>query len=259
MIRAQIKYDPPKTISGFYCEWDVIDFDNKESFLDYIRCKPTYNTLDDSVHRRPGEIIINAIDMDTNEVVWGDAHYDYSKRRLFVDMDGTLAVWKSVDKFETLFEENYFRNLPPYQSVVDAIRKIIKDEPNIEVFVLSAYLSDSKYALQEKNEWLDRYLPEIDDNHRLFCICQEHNNKKEFVPGGIRTTDRLLDDYTNNLNDWEPPAIGLKLLNGINDTHKSWQGRRISRFDEVDAIKTSIVESCFEDEPEPEIDEDVDI
>jgi len=32
--------------------------------------------------------------------------------RLFVDMDGTLAVWNNV-YLEQLYEPGYFRNLPP--------------------------------------------------------------------------------------------------------------------------------------------------
>lgn len=147
--------------------------------------------------------------------------------RLFVDMDGTLAVWHPTKKLEELYEEGYFLNLDPYQEVVSAIKQLVMFEPDIEVFILSAYLSDSPYALKEKNEWLDKYLPEIDQAHRCFCHCG--TDKSLAVPGGIKSTDSLLDDYTVNLNDWCPPGIGLKLLNGINDTHKTWQGERISR------------------------------
>lgn len=180
------------------------------------------------------------------------------KRRLFVDMDGTLAEWKPTTKFEDLYEKNYFFDLAPYENVVEAVRKIVKEEPDIEVFILSAYLTDSDYALTEKQAWLDKYLPEIDQEHRIFCTCQTKVNKKEYAPGGILETDRLLDDYTMNLNDWEPPAVGIKLINGINDTHKSWIGERISRFESPDTLKESIVSNCWQD-PDPEIDKDVEI
>ena len=43
------------------------------------------------------------------------------------------------------------------------------------------------------------------------------------VPGGLRKTDILLDDYSRNLHDWaEAGAIGVKLLNDINNTHGTW-------------------------------------
>ena len=141
------------------------------------------------------------------------------KQRLFVDIDGTLAVFKPVDTLETLYEKGYFLNLAPHENVVAAVKEIVTNHPEIEVNILSAYLTDSQYALQEKNEWLDRYLPEIDQTHRIFVPCG--SDKKEGI-GGIRSDDFLLDDYTHNLNEWQPPARGIKLLNAINHTRGSW-------------------------------------
>ena len=150
------------------------------------------------------------------------------KQRLFVDMDGTLAAFRPVDEIEVLYEEGYFLNLEPHENVVDAIREIITNHPEIEVNILSAYLADSQFALQEKNEWLDRYLPEISHEHRIFIPCG--SEKKEAIRDGIRSNDFLLDDYTHNLNSWQPPARGIKLLNAINHTRGSWEYDRI-RYD----------------------------
>ncbi len=152
------------------------------------------------------------------------------KQRLFVDMDGTLATFTPVDRLETLYEKGYFLNLRPLDNVVLAVKDIIHNNPDIEVFILSAYLSDSPYALEEKNRWLDKYLPEIDAAHRIFPPCG--SDKKEYIPNGIRNTDCLLDDYTHNLTLWQPPARGIKLLNGINHTHGTWKHDSI-RFDQV--------------------------
>lgn len=143
------------------------------------------------------------------------------KKRLFVDMDGTLAEFKQIDALEQLYEKGYFENLQPQMAVVEAVKIISKECPDIEVYILSAVLSDSQYALQEKNAWLDRYLPEIDKSHRLFPPCG--SDKKDVIKDGITEKDFLLDDYTLNLNAWEPPARGIKLLNGINHTNGSWQ------------------------------------
>lgn len=150
------------------------------------------------------------------------------KNRLFVDMDGTLAVFKTVDTMETLYEKGYFKNLQPQKNVIAAVKRIVDENPDIEVYILSAYLSDSPYALSEKNEWLDHYLPEIPPARRLFVPCGE--DKKSVVKDGICENDYLLDDYTKNLNDWQPPGKGIKLLNSINHTKGSWEYDRI-RFD----------------------------
>lgn len=151
------------------------------------------------------------------------------RKRLFVDMDGTLAEFKIVDTLETLFEQGYFYNLKPQVNVVNAVKKLIKNDPEIEVFILSAYLSDSKYALDEKNLWLDRYLPEIDTEHRFFVNCGE--DKKKYISlqsGDIDQNDYLLDDYSVNLHSWEPPARGIKLMNGINGNYGTWKNERLS-------------------------------
>lgn len=161
----------------------------------------------------------------TTEIRSEESSYEHHKKRLFVDMDGVLAVFKPVDTMETLYEKGYFANLAPQKNVVDVIEYLDALESDIEVFVLSAYLSDSKYALTEKIAWLDKYLPGIDAEHRLFVPCG--TDKKMAVPDGLSPDDFLLDDYTKNLLDWDPPGHGVKLLNGINHTRGTWKGDRI--------------------------------
>ena len=168
-----------------------------------------------------------------------DADRLIPRQRLFVDMDGTLAVFTPVDRLETLYQRGYFANLTPIENVVQAVKNIIKQYPDVEVYTLSAVLSDSPYALQEKNDWLNRHLPEIDASHRVFPPCGQ--DKTAYVPGGLRENDFLLDDYTKNLNDWEPPARGIKLLNGINHTRGTWMHDRI-RYDHTpQELATSVV------------------
>lgn len=161
------------------------------------------------------------------------------KQRLFVDMDGTLAVFKQVDELETLYEKGYFLNLAPQRNVLAAVRELAVNHPEIEVNILSAYLTDSPYALQEKNEWLDKFLPEIDRDHRVFVPCG--TDKKEGIRGGVRGNDFLLDDYTKNLNEWQPPARGIKLLNGINHSRGTWPFDRIRHDRDALSLATGIL------------------
>lgn len=175
-----------------------------------------------------------------------DLKMSEEKQRLFVDMDGTLAVFTPVDEMETLYEQGYFSNLKPHENVVAAIRDIVVNHPEIEVNILSAYLSDSQFALAEKNEWLNQYLPEIDQEHRIFVPCG--SDKKEGIVGGIRSNDFLLDDYTKNLNDWQPPARGIKLLNAINHTRGSWEHDRIRYDREPSALSEAIVSVMREEQ-----------
>lgn len=149
-----------------------------------------------------------------------------ASKRLFVDMDGTLAEFKVVDTLERLYEPGYFLNLEPNVNVVSAIKELIDNHKEIDVYIMSAVLSDSKYALNEKKEWLQKHLPEISMEKCIFPPCG--SDKKDFIPNGVRSDDFLLDDYSVNLNAWEPPARGIKLLNGINGTHGTWNKDSVS-------------------------------
>lgn len=141
------------------------------------------------------------------------------KRRIFFDMDGTLAVFRKLATFEKLLEPGYFKYLPPIRNVVDAAKELTKRD-DVEVFILSSYLTESRTALQEKKAWLDRYLPEIDEAHRIFVPCGEV--KVEYVPNPA-AADVLVDDYYINLQAWYGTPV--KLFNGVNGTSsRGWNG-----------------------------------
>lgn len=76
------------------------------------------------------------------------------KTHLFVDMDGTLAVWKQAACFEDLLQPGYFRDLPPYQTVLDAVKILCNTKPELDVYALSAFMPENPYAVSEKNAWL---------------------------------------------------------------------------------------------------------
>lgn len=171
----------------------------------------------------------------------------YEKPRLFVDMDGTLAEWRNIKIVierdedanhdyvmqrldDVLYSSRYYYRLRPQQNVVDAVKNIIRSG-EIEVFVLSCVKPDARgeSPLRDKNEWLDKYLPEIDNEHRIFVPDGE--NKRNYIPGGVRVTDALLDDYTKNLREFaggNPPGITIKLYNHINSSHKTYAGSAVS-------------------------------
>lgn len=82
-----------------------------------------------------------------------------AKKRLFVDMDGTLAEWRSEAGPEELYEKGYFESLRPYSAILGAVKSIWfvaqKEAIGVELFILSAYLPDSLWAKAEKQEWLE--------------------------------------------------------------------------------------------------------
>ena len=149
-------------------------------------------------------------------------------RRLFVDLDGTLYQFVPGTPFEDLIRGHYFANVSPQQNVIDAVRRICQIQSNIEVCTLGSYPSDTKAPLWDKNERLNRDLPEIKWEKRIFLPLRY---TKAYAFDRLTKNDFLLDDYTKNLKEWEAQGgTGIKLLTDINHTRETWTGNSV-RFD----------------------------
>ena len=147
---------------------------------------------------------------------------DAEMTRVFFDMDGVLAEYKYVP-YEEMLREGYFGQLAPLKEAVRAVL-LLAEDPQIELYTLSAVIKENPYALDEKKRWLAEHLGHSLENIKcIFPYCGE--SKAGSVPGGIRPTDILIDDYNANLRDWEKSAVAIKFLNGINNRHGSWKGR----------------------------------
>ena len=164
------------------------------------------------------------------------------KKRLYVDMDGTLARFHDEVKYlERMYEKDFFLSLSPFSSVVDAIR-ILATTENVEVFVLSSCVTD--YCKEEKKKWLRAFLPEIPESNYIFVDMGE--NKAKSLGHPISKDDVLLDDYNLNLGEWQDAGgLSIKLVNNINDKGiygPRWVGSRVYEKDDaltiVQAIKT---------------------
>ena len=106
--------------------------------------------------------------------------------RIFVDMDGTLAKWNNVE-FEQLFEKGYYRNLEPNEYLLNNVNNLIRQGEDI--YILSAYLTESDYAKTEKQEWVKQYLPELPEEKQIF------------VPYGTNKAEYLKEHYSPITNE----------------------------------------------------------
>lgn len=147
------------------------------------------------------------------------------KKRLFLDMDGTLARFHDVDKqfIEAMWQQGFYAGLEPFENMVEGVRLFIKQHPEVDVYILSAFLNtEDMFVVGEKNEWLDKYLPEIAWKNRVFIPAGE--NKAEAL-GGIGPNDYLLDDYNKNLHEFEAAgAFSIKFRNDVNHQGKGAYG-----------------------------------
>lgn len=165
-----------------------------------------------------------------------------NKTRIFFDMDGVLArFYDHVNYLERMWEKNFFYLLEPYTNTVDLVNACMSEFGDVDIYILSACNKDSS-AMEEKKAWVDLFLPLIPAERRIFCWVGE--NKADYVPGGIRPNDFLIDDYTLNLLKWQSSGgVGIKFLNNVNGKGligPKWNGDAISYDDTVYANITAI-------------------
>ena len=205
--------------------------------LDYYKMT---NILTENL--KDGGLLIVTPDGKKHETL-SDYHYN-DNIRIFVDMDGTLARFHDEVKYlERMWEEGFFKELKPFEEIVDSIHILKRDNPEAEIFILSAAIEgEPPYCQQQKHEWLDRYLPEIDRSHRIFTEIGKP--KADYIEGGISATDVLIDDYNKGLEEWEKSGgTAVKCVNNIN--HKGlvgplWEGKLIHNDDFPSAIASDI-------------------
>lgn len=142
---------------------------------------------------------------------------------IFVDMDGVLAVYEK-DMVEKMHNKDFFLKLAPQKGNISLVKSLIKDK-TLNVYILSSLLEGSPYVLNEKELWLNKYLPEIDARNRLFVPAGIA--KSDFINDKLvnidKATNVLIDDYTVNLLKWkEDGFLALKMLNGANNTTGAW-------------------------------------
>jgi 5'(3')-deoxyribonucleotidase len=163
------------------------------------------------------------------------------KVNLFLDMDGTLAkFYANPNYMEKMFEPNYFATLKPY-AIVDTIKEIIKEMPIVKVMVLSACV-DTEYCEEEKQMWLDHYLPEIPQENRAFCKVGEDKTDLARLLVGKDDINILLDDYSVNLEQWKAQGwVAIKFVNGMNDKKGNDYALKVKSGKQLKELITKII------------------
>ena len=91
--------------------------------------------------------------------------YKDTNIKLFVDMDGCIA------DYEVNNAKEYDKKRPLLTNI--KLLEQLSDKENIEIYILS--ITRYNPGFEEKNTWLDEYVPFIDKDHRVI-ISREANN-----------------------------------------------------------------------------------
>ena len=156
-------------------------------------------------------------------------------KKLFLDMDGTLAMFNSkknaLKRFDN--EKGFFSSLKPFVNI-DTINQLV-DNNLVEVFIISA--SPNEQADIDKKQWIDTYLPSIKPEN--ICFCRLGQNKAQIIKNKLNieidNNCYLLDDYTKNLIEWNNcNGVGIKRLTSLADnSRKIWKGLSIKNLNQL--------------------------
>lgn len=153
-------------------------------------------------------------------------------KRLFIDLDGTVAkfnVRNALERFDK--EKGFFAKLGAYVNI-EVINELAKSN---QVFVISA--SPNVQADNDKLLWLSQYLPNIKSEN--ITLCRLGENKAKIIENKYQMTiDNncyLLDDFSKNLFEWcACGGRGIKRLTSLADNSRGlWKGWAIKNLIEL--------------------------
>jgi 5'(3')-deoxyribonucleotidase len=159
-------------------------------------------------------------------------------KKLFLDMDGTLAKFNSkknaLERFDK--EKDFFTNLKPFVNI-DTINQLVENNI-VEIFIISA--SPNEQADIDKLKWINTYLPKVKKQN--ICFCRIGQNKAKIIKDKLNieidNNCYLLDDYTKNLIEWNnSKGIGIKRLTSLADnSRKLWKGLSIKNLNQLTTL-----------------------
>lgn len=157
---------------------------------------------------------------------------------LFLDLDGTLTVldtniMENLLAYPNYFLEHTFANDRAIGLVSDFIREYQICEEN--VYILTKAPSFLPTAKDDKMQWIEKHLEPVWPGISQRAIVQIENgiSKRDFIQELFDDKDCLyilIDDYTNNLHEWEKNQncanfwLGIKAMNGYNRREGKWKG-----------------------------------
>lgn len=106
------------------------------------------------------------------------------KIAIFVDMDGVVADYRFGEGKNIKNNENgVYLNKRPIYTTINNLKKI-SDEIDCKMFILSSCLF--KEQAVEKDLWLDKYMPFIKKENRIFILSENFEARKKLKIGKIR-------------------------------------------------------------------------
>lgn len=157
-------------------------------------------------------------------------------RIFFLDMDLTVAKFpiqhgeQGTKKYR--LDTGFFCELQPYANV-EQVNKAIQTKKASGVYILSN--SPTEQADADKDIWLDKYLPAIPQENRIFnrgglyAVKTKAAVAMEFLGRPLTKDDILVDDCPKNCAEWVK-AGGTAIRKRRRNDGIQWQGKSLYRM-----------------------------
>lgn len=166
----------------------------------------------------------------------------------YFDIDGVIAKYERdayVGENPRWLRKNehYFLNLEPDRKILEFI-DILHQRCRYtgdEVYILTSLPINGAIfneQFHDKISYINHWLPYIDINHILISVTSKRDCVEYIHDHFITENDILIDDYNNNLIDWENAGgKAIKYCNGINNPN-SFNGHKLYYTDSAhDMVK----------------------
>lgn len=155
-------------------------------------------------------------------------HAQSDKPSVYFDIDGTLGKWYSDGRglaMEELLDpaNHYFRDIEPHEVMIDLAEQL--HSKGVDVCIISAADKDT---IRDKWDWIEEHLPFVPKEN--ICFSPLGADKSEFVKGNSEISI-LIDDYSNNLEEWKGTAI--KAINTVNSHQDKFAEIDFTRHEEM--------------------------
>lgn len=143
--------------------------------------------------------------------------------RVFADLDGTyFDFYGDKECLTKMFQKGYFANLKVHLKMQETLKKIQSIIGKENCYVLSK-LIDSEHCAPDKRIAIQAANLQIPEKNIIFVPYED--KKIDYIPGGVKKTDILIDDYNENLFEWiEAGGTAIKAINQINNHSGRWKG-----------------------------------
>ena len=91
---------------------------------------------------------------------------------------------------DILHKPGFFFNLPPMPYAAEGLNRLLAMD--VKVLIVTQPPRNAQYAIQDKRDWMKKYIPNFELSDMVFC------HRKEYVMGDI-----FLDDNPSHLEKWK--------------------------------------------------------